>query len=63
MTKIPVRRRPTQLTLFHPRSKPPLWNSLPKDAKQRVKSLLARLLQEHISNRLADQSGQEGPDE
>ncbi len=52
-----------QLHLFLPRPKIPTWKALPVGAKQRVTSLLARILREHRASLLPIRSKREDPDE
>ena len=58
MTKIPA-----QLHLFRPQPKIPAWKTLPVDSRQRVTSLVARMLREHRARLLGTRSGREEPDE
>ena len=63
MSKNAVVRRPQQLNLFRPQPKIPIWNLLPVEAKQEVKTLLARLFRQHRAGRLEIQRQQEARDE
>ena len=63
MTKIQIRRRLNQLHLFRPRPKVPTWKTLPVDVRQKVTSLVARMLREHRAGLLGIRSKREGPDE
>jgi len=40
-------QRVTQLNLFHPNSRTPLWLSLPMEVREQTVRLLARLLRQH----------------
>lgn len=63
MRKDRLPRYDLQLDLFRPASARPRWQTLPPEATQRVKQLLARLLEEHRAGRRAPQSEQEATDE
>jgi hypothetical protein len=38
-----------QFDLFHPRAREPHWLQSPKDARETVVNLMARILREHVS--------------
>jgi hypothetical protein len=41
-----------QLELFHPQPELIDWHKLPRETQQRAKTLLVRLLREHLESRL-----------
>ncbi len=49
MPRSPKRLLPSQLTLFHPVVRTPVWSTLPVEVRHRALSLLARLLREAAS--------------
>jgi len=63
MRKDHLPRYDAQLDLFRPAPARPRWQTLPPEATQRAKQLLARLLQEHRAGRHASQSEKEATDE
>ena len=63
MHKDVLPRYADQLELFRPVPVRPTWRTLPPEAAQRTRQLLARLLQEHRARRRAPQSEQEASDE
>lgn len=52
-----------QLDLFRPVSPRPMWRTLPPAVTQRVRRLLARLLQEHRAGLPATRGGKGASDE
>jgi len=63
MRKIPIRRRETQLSLFHPRPQTPLWSEIPIAFRRTATRLIARLLREHRARLLASENAKETADE
>ncbi len=59
----PVRRHDVQMGLFHPPRKSPEWKTLPVEAKQKVTRLVALMLRQHHSKRLAFEKAKEASDE
>ena len=58
-----LRRQSVQLDLFHRRSVPPRWRTLPLEVRQQVHALLAQLLKEHRLGRRVSQDGKGVSDE
>lgn len=56
-------QRVTQLNLFHPNSRTPLWSSLPLEVREQTLRLLARLLRQHRRRLHAGLAEQEVGDE
>jgi hypothetical protein len=46
-------RRHRQLLLFDPEPVLPLWKDLPEDTRARVRTLLVKMLQEHVARLVA----------
>jgi hypothetical protein len=60
----PARPRcPVQLDLFQPQPMRPPWRTLPPEVKRRVRSLLAKLLEEHGLGSPVRESGKGASDE
>jgi hypothetical protein len=57
------RFRASQLTLFHPSSPRPHFQTLPPDIRERTIRLLARLLRQHADQPLVTGEAQEARDE
>lgn len=58
-----VPRLTDQLSLFHPSPSTPQWTDLPAEVRQRVLSLLARLLRGHRRTLRGERIGREARDE
>ena len=63
MRKDLLPRYADQLDLFRPVPVRPTWRTLPPEATQRARQLLARLLQEHRARHRPPQSEKEASDE
>lgn len=63
MHKYPLHHGDTQLDLFRPIPARPTWRTLPPAVTQRVRHLLARLLQERRAECLAPRGGKGASDE
>jgi hypothetical protein len=59
----PSPRRATQLPLFQSGPGGPRWEQLPREARQQMMRLLARMLNEHAERQSASLSTQEVGDE